>query len=169
MPSRPHPAFHIAHGLPKDQRAGRRRPEQLNTILQQLPLLIPAEQVQHHAEMENVCLTHHAAQGATIAEVKNIRLHQRRPEGVPVPEEVVPKPYESLLQLRAVQVSSGRAVVHQLADVLADAAADVEVRRAAPEALQDSLVRGLLAQAEVEETELSYAGVGEDVPCLVAL
>lgn len=161
MPSRPHPAFQITHGLPKDQGAGRRRPEQLNTILQQLPLLIP--------EMEDVCLTHHAAQGATLAEVKNIRLHQRRPEGVPVPEEVVPKPYESLLQLRAVQASSGRAIVHQLADVLADAAADVEVRRPVPEALQDPLVRGLLAQAEVEEAELPYAGVGEYVPCLVSL
>lgn len=110
-PPRPGPPFQVPHSLPKDHRTGGRRPEELDTVLQQLPLLLPAEQVQHHPEMEEVHLAHQPKQGAALAEIKGIRLDQRRLQGVLVPEEVVTELDESLLQLRAVQVRRRRAVL----------------------------------------------------------
>lgn len=85
--------------------------------------------MQHHTHMDNIHLAHQPPQGTALAELESIGLYQCRLKSIPVTEEIIPEPDELPLQLRAVHITPRSAVVHQFADVLADAAAYIEIRR----------------------------------------
>lgn len=92
-------------------------------------------------------------------------------EPLPVPEEFEPQLHELAIEVGAVDVLGAGAVVHEFADVLGEAAAEVEEGGGGvgAEAGDEGGVVGGEVDGEVEEEELPDARVGEDVPGFFAL
>lgn len=106
-----------------------------------------------------------------IPVVQHVRVDEARLEAVPVAEELVPGVDVPLLQLDGDDLGRGDAVVDEAPEVLADAAGDVEVARGRVvlEAGEELRVAWAVGEVEVEEVKFADAGVGEDLPDLVAL
>lgn len=90
-------------------------------------------------------------------------------EGLPVAEEVKCKIDEFLLDFQAIELGRGDTVVDELAEVLGETTTYVQESVVVLEPGDDGCIGGLVAQREVDEAELSYAGPGEDFPDLVTL
>lgn len=86
-----------------------------------------------------------------------------------VTEEVVAEVDELGTDVGAVEVCGGCAVGDEFAEVLTEAAAEVEEGGAVLETGYEGGVVGGFGDAEVEETECADAGVGVDFPCTFAL
>lgn len=94
-------------------------------------------------------------------------------EGGAVAEEVVAESEEVGLEVGAVEVGGGHAGGDEGAEVLAEAAAEVEeevggLRVRGGEEREEGRVEGVLGDGEVEEAELADAGVGRYAPGAVA-
>jgi hypothetical protein len=91
-------------------------------------------------------------------------------EAILVAEKTRSQGQELGLFLKTQQVAGRGTVVHQLAQILSKAAADVEEDMALVfDAVEDNRVDDMPAEREVEEVKGSDAGPGKNLPDLVAL
>lgn len=102
------------------------RLEQRDAVLEQGPLLLQPENVKHHPQVQKINLTLELGKSAVSGENQGVCFHEVRRQPV-VAEELVAEADERRVQLGTVEVLRRCAVHDELADVLAQTAADVEV------------------------------------------
>ena len=127
------------------------------------------EVVEEEAEVDDVHFAVEALE-QEIALVEDVGGEEGALEALAVAEELVAELHEFAVEVGAVDVGARGAVGDELADILGEAAAEVEeglvgVAQAGDEG---RIVRGEV-DGEVEEEELANAGVGVDVPGFFAL
>lgn len=125
--------------------------------------------VQEESHIDDVHLAIQAPQRKVVL-IEDIGGEERALERLAVAEEFVPQLHELAVEVGAVDVLAFRTVRDELADVLREAAAEVEegLVGVAEAVDEGGVVRGEI-DGKVQEKELADAGVGVDVPGFFAL
>lgn len=160
-------ALYVADGRSEEE-ASSLGPEERDAVLEQRPLLVQAEDVDNHAEVDEVDVSLEPPERAIIGQGQRIRLEEMQ-TGFPVSKQLIAELDERPRQLGPVHALGWCSVCNKLANVLAQTAADVQVLGSALQATNHRLVGRLLVQAEGEELELSNTRVWIDIPCFVPL
>lgn len=125
--------------------------------------------VQEKPQVNHIHLAVQAPEREVLV-VEDVRGEERALERLAVAEELVAELHELAVQIGAVDVLAPGAVRHELADVLREAAAQVEQGVAVvAQAGDERRVVGGEVDGQVQEEELPDAGVGVDVPGFFAL
>lgn len=164
----PH-SLDMADGLTEEEGA-RYGAQNADAALEGPQLVVPVEEVQDHAKMDNVDSGHHAVQGCVGVDVEDVGVHELRLQRRAVAEQLVAHVNEVRLELRAVECRGRRPVKHQPPQVLGHTAPHIKQRAALVAQLgEDARIRGEVHHGQVEEPELADARVCVDLPGLVAL
>lgn len=161
------PRHQIPH-LPPQHHTPAHGPQQPHNPLARPPLSRIVKQMQEAPGIDDVDVAIQRTQRAP--RIEDVALDKRAAERVAVAEQRVAQLPELAPQVAAVEVLAGRAVGREPPHVLPEAAAEVEeLVVGCLESLQDGGVVGREGDGEVEEAELSYAGVWPDLPGTITL
>lgn len=168
-PPRVLPRGLVAALLPHDHGA-RFRLEQADEEFRKAELLREGEEVEEGGGVDDVEGALQGREGATPdGGGENVAGEEGGVEGGAVAEEVVAEVDEGGVEVGAVEVGGGDAGGDEGAEVLPEAAAEVEEEvGGGGEEGEDGGVEGVLGDGEVEEAELPDAGVGRYAPGAVA-
>ncbi|TAQ89301.1 hypothetical protein B7494_g2386 [Chlorociboria aeruginascens] len=142
------------------------KPHDLQTGLD-LPL--ESKEMQEHTRMHDINLALQQAHPPPICNGKDIAAEKAALKALPVAEQLVAQLQELGVEIHAMQVVGGRAVTHQFAQVLREAAAEVQQCAAGLHGAEQRAVRRREMQTQVEEAEEPDAWICVDFPGFVAL
>ena len=148
--------------------------EEGDDALADLELVVPVEKMDEASGVDDIeCTAHCIQRSAFIVFLENVSGKEVRFERVLIAEEIEAQVEEVLLQVAGVEGVGGGAVVDEFADVLGEAAAEVEEAGAVGWGLfeeeEDAGVASLGGDGHFEEAEHADARVGVAGPGFVSL
>jgi hypothetical protein len=159
----------MTNGLANNE-SSRHGAQYADAALEGTQLVLPAEEVQDHAEVNDVESGRDAVQGRGGVGVENVGVHELSAQRGPVTEQLVAQFDKRRLELCAVERRRRRPIEHQPPQVLCHTAPYVEQLAALVTQLgHNARVCGEPHHCQFKETELTDAWVRMDFPGLVAL